>query len=1021
MRVMIIAIGLLLFSVTAMASGLGSKAAATEKLQAKPGVSLLEEEATGRVRYVMGQLSASISAGLEIEATLEFLEDNRDVYGIRNAASELSVERLDLDKLGQKHVRMKQQYEGLPVFGGQLISHFDTDGVLSAVNGTYVEGIKLDPTPQINDTEALTLATTDLASFFGPGNPDDAELMVFPWEGTNYLVWHTVIWSNTPMGRWEYFVDAKTGEVVFKANRIMDTEAIGTGTSVMGTPRNHIDTDYDGAEYRMIDATRQAGNDPHGHGGQMAPGEVIRTHVADPDIPGTLVVDADNDWSGSGQASAVDGQVWAALVYDWMLDVYGRNSFDDAGSMMRTTVDYSLEGDNNAYWQGTQIVVWTSGTGWRSLAGCPDVIAHEWGHAVTDYTSDLIYQKESGALNESFSDMMGAAFEFAHDTLDTPDWEMGENGRISGGGFRDMSDPTVAGDPDTYEGSYWVSVDGCTPSNYNDQCGVHTNSGVGNKWFYLLSDGGSHNGVTVTGIGVENAILVAYRANQFYWTQSSTYSEAAYGTVSAADDLDGTGVWTQSVRDAWEAVGVDMPAPFLIFSYPTGQPSLLTPGVEATFVVDVSATFDGSVVAGSGNVIYRIDGGSLLSAPMTDLAPGSFEGTLPALACGQTLEYLIEAYEATEGQFLDPGNSSWLLAEPGTDQSLVFEDDFETNMGWTAESGWARGTPTGGGGEYGGPDPSSAYSGSNVYGYNLNGDYPSDLSERHLTSPQIDCSGLTNVHIDFYRWLGVEQPAFDHASIRVSNNGSDWITVWENSDEIADTEWTLMDVDISSVASGQSSVFVRFTMGTTDGGWEYCGWNVDDFQVTGYECTSVDDPDVDGVPSGSDNCPETYNPGQGDGDGDLVGDACDLCAGYDDALDADGDTVPDGCDICAGYDDLLDSDSDSIPDDCDNCALVNNPGQEDSNDDDTGDACCCVGRVGDANGSTEDEPTISDVSVLIDHLFISGVTLICYQESDVNQSGGNSATADDITIGDISTLVDYLFLTGPSLGLPDCL
>jgi len=616
---------------------------------------------------------------------------------------------------------------------------------------------------------------------------------------------------------------------------------------------------------------------------------------------------------------------------------------------------------------------------------------------------------------------MGAAFEFAHDTLDTPDWQMGENGRLSGIGFRDMSNPTAAGDPDTYEGTYWIDVVGCTPSNQNDYCGVHTNSGVGNKWFYLLSDGGTHNSVTVTGIGVDNAMLIAYRANAFYWTEFSTYSEAAYGTISAADDLDGTGVWAQSVRDAWEAVGVDMPAPYLLFSYPGGRPSLLVPGEEATFVVDVTATYDGSVVAGSGNLIYRIDGGSIQSTPMTDLAPGSFEAAVPALACGQYIEYMVEVYEATEGQFLDPGPANWLLAAPGTDQSVIFEDDFETDNGWTAESGWTRGTPSGGGGQYGGPDPTSAYSGSYEYGYNLSGDYPNNLPERHLTSPAIDCSGLNNVHVEFYRWLGVEQPAYDHAYIRVSNNGSDWTTVWENAVEIADTEWTLMDVDISSVASGESTVFVRFTMGTTDGGWQYCGWNIDELRITGYECTVVGDADVDGVPDGSDNCPHTYNPGQDDSDGDLVGDACDLCAGFDDALDADSDTVPDGCDVCAGFDDLTDSDTDTVPDGCDNCALVVNPGQEDSNDDGTGDACCCADRVGDANGEGSDEPTISDISIIIDHLFISGATLPCYQEADINQSGGTSAGTDDITISDISVLVDYLFITGPSLGLEDCL
>jgi len=713
------------------------------------------------------------------------------------------------------------------------------------------------------------------------------------------------------------------------------------------------------------------------------------------------------------------------------------------------------EGSNNAYWNGNQIVIWSYSSGWRSLAACPDVMAHEWAHAVTETTSGLVYEKESGALNEAFSDMIGAAFEFAHSGWDTPDWLMGENGRTTGQPFRDMANPHNYYDPDYYGTSdpYWVNVTNCTPSDGNDYCGVHTNSGVGNKWFYLLSDGGTHHSVTVTGIGVENATLVAYRSNALYWTSFSTYSEAAYGTLTAANDLDPSGVWAEQVLNAWTAVGVGMPTPRIAFAYPTGTPGLLTPGETATFETDLSVSYGGSVVPGSVRLHYSVNGGPEQIEPMTALGGDRYQGTLPAAVCNDRVTYYVSAEEPSAGLYYDPDPSTPRLAAPGTDAHVLFEDDFETDKGWFLYGQWGRGVPTGSGGQYGGPDPSSARSGSNVLGYNLAGDYPNDLPATYAFMPVVDCSGMSNIHLKFWRWLGVEQPIYDTAAIAVSNDGSSWTTVWVNPAEITDYSWVLMDVDISTVAAGQSTVFVHFTMGPTDGGWRYCGWNIDDLQVTGYTCVVAGDLDGDGFVDAADNCPGIYNPDQLDSDSDGFGDLCDICQGYDDAVDSDGDAapdgcdacpgyddaldadidgVPDGCDLCAGFDDTVDSDGDRLPDGCDNCALVSNPGQEDTNSDGIGDACCCLGRVGDANGEGGDEPTIGDINALIAAIYTEQVPdpiAGCFLEADVNQSGGTTPVyPDDFTITDISLLIEYLYIKGPydpvynpaGAQLPDC-
>lgn len=167
------------------------------------------------------------------------------------------------------------------------------------------------------------------------------------------------------------------------------------------------------------------------------------------------------------------------------------------------------------------------------------------------------------------------------------------------------------------------------------------------------------------------------------------------------------------------------------------------------------------------------------------------------------------------------------------DAALEQQWTFDTDPGWSLEAQWGFGQPTGQGGAYGGPDPTSGYTGANVYGYNLYGDYTNNMEERHLTSLPFDCSGMCTVNLKFWRWLGVEQPDYDHAYVRVSSDGNDWTTVWANGEEIADYSWVQQEFDISSVAANQDQVYLRWTMGTTDVGWTYCGWNIDDVEIWG--------------------------------------------------------------------------------------------------------------------------------------------------------------------------------------------
>ncbi len=198
--------------------------------------------------------------------------------------------------------------------------------------------------------------------------------------------------------------------------------------------------------------------------------------------------------------------------------------------------------------------------------------------------------------------------------------------------------------------------------------------------------------------------------------------------------------------------------------------------------------------------------------------------------------------------FDGPSTTGWAghgninLSDPGS--SEVFNDDFETSLGWShagTNEQWQYGTPLGrGGGSHGNPDPDYAHSGSRIWGEDCinpswNGDYQSNADSR-LTSPAIDCTSCTDTVLRFYRWLNVEQPAYDQARVRVTDSGGNWHTVWTNPTEMTDNSWNMQETDISAYADNNPNLRVRF--GTqSDGSWQYSGWNIDDVAIVSQSGT----------------------------------------------------------------------------------------------------------------------------------------------------------------------------------------
>ncbi len=273
-------------------------------------------------------------------------------------------------------------------------------------------------------------------------------------------------------------------------------------------------------------------------------------------------VDNDNTWSAAEynnaakDNAALDAHWGAEMTYDYWLLNHSRNSYDNAGAKIKSYVHYA-NSYNNAYWNGSVMTYGDgSGPGGFDALTSIDVVAHEIGHAVMSNTANLTYSYESGAMNEGFSDIWGASIEHFTDPT-KQHWLIGEEIEMRPGhiALRDMSNPNAEGQPDTYLGTNWYV-------GAADNGGVHTNSGVLNYWYYLVSDGGT--GVNdfgyaygVTGIGIDDAAKIAYRMINVYLTPGSQYIDARTAGIQSAIDLFGAGSAAEiAVTEAWCAVGV---------------------------------------------------------------------------------------------------------------------------------------------------------------------------------------------------------------------------------------------------------------------------------------------------------------------------------------------------------------------------------------------------------------------------------------------------------------------------------
>ncbi len=509
------------------------------RLQANSTETVRARFRNGVPRFVHARVPTGGTASDPLSQARAYLNAYKDLYRITDATSQFRLEGHSADRYGS-HLAFQQVHNGVPVFGSDVRIHI-TNTVLSSASAAYVPELSLSTVPSATMGVAERVAITDVLSST-PG------ITVTVVGQTSLVVFDRSIWANVPPdprlawqvnvrgeGDWSYFVDAQNGAVLGRISR-----------------------DADDRDLELFDARNQRGswcwNNPL-------------------DDPSILLYD-ESGWVSDRFAPEPDEENaynYIRQVYDFYREL-GQRSYDDEDTQIEMFMNVLFPASirPNAMWRSCGDLIEFS-PGWA----VQDVAGHEFTHGVTQYSAELVYEDEPGALNESFSDIFGEFIEWY--ATGTADWLNGTN--LPGGAIRSLANPpiftTQLGNPfpDTYANYVQTNM---------DSGGVHINSSIGNKAAWLISQCGLSgvnifNGVTVTGICIPDAQRIFFDALAGHPTDvvegrglgvrftrevghlgpSSTYTDTREGMIEAATELFGNATpQACAVRNAYAAVGI---------------------------------------------------------------------------------------------------------------------------------------------------------------------------------------------------------------------------------------------------------------------------------------------------------------------------------------------------------------------------------------------------------------------------------------------------------------------------------
>jgi bacillolysin len=473
------------------------------------GVLVKRDPQTGQVNFIGTQAPLSdknlrTKSSKEDSAAL-MMQTYGNLFGLKDPKAQTQILKKD-----KTTFRYQQIHKGIPVISGEMIVNMTPQNTMSSMSGEVTSDLSMETAPTIEPAEALNIARAAVQKQYelvATPVATTPELWIYdpkllePSDAPARLVWRMKVAPVDAPIRELVLVDAQTGEIALHFNEIAD------------------------AKNRKTYTAKQR---------QTTPGTLLCTEAAA--CPGT-----DKD--------AISAHQYAGDTYDFYFGNLGRDSLNGAGLILTSTVHYG-KNYQNAFWSGKQMVY---GDGFA----VDDVVGHELTHGVTQYTSGLVYYAQSGAINESFSDVFGEWIDLGNNSgTDSAAvrWLVGED-IPSIGSIRNMANPPAYNDPDKVTSPLYYK-------GTADNAGVHTNSGVNNKAAYLMTDGGTFNGKTVTGLGITKVAKIYYEVQTKLLTSGASYNDLYNALNQGCSNLVGTAGITaddcQQVRNATDAVEMNV-------------------------------------------------------------------------------------------------------------------------------------------------------------------------------------------------------------------------------------------------------------------------------------------------------------------------------------------------------------------------------------------------------------------------------------------------------------------------------